>query len=201
MRAFFRHVVSHIDRARCRIFVEAVVQWQADRVSASPLVHAMLNAIGTCKVFTNNVIALLEATLYHYFRLYGMFRAGHLPISPTELLVIAQLVRCRSDSDRYPESLQRQLDAHRRPTRAQFAGHRGHRSGAAASSADAARVHRVQAAGAVECGRTADAAAEVASDPGELQNVVSIDVIFVCAAIYVDIILGKRTAISRFLTF
>lgn len=39
----------------------------------------MLNAIGTCKVFTNNVIALLEATLYHYFRLYGWFSVNAIP--------------------------------------------------------------------------------------------------------------------------
>lgn len=35
----------------------------------------MLNAIGTCKTFTNNVITLLEATIYHYFRLFGR----HMP--------------------------------------------------------------------------------------------------------------------------
>lgn len=33
------------------------------------MVPATLNAIGSCKTFTHNIISLLESTLYNYFRL------------------------------------------------------------------------------------------------------------------------------------
>lgn len=52
-----------------RIFADAIVQWQSQRDRPTALIPATLNAIGSCRTFTRNVIALLEATLFHYFRL------------------------------------------------------------------------------------------------------------------------------------
>lgn len=51
-----------------RLFVEAIISWLAQTCRSTAVLRTMLNAIGTCKVFTHNVIALLEAALSNYFR-------------------------------------------------------------------------------------------------------------------------------------
>lgn len=51
------------------MFVEALIQWQVECDHVTALLPATLSAIGTCKSFTNNVIALLESSLLQYFRL------------------------------------------------------------------------------------------------------------------------------------
>lgn len=54
-----------------RIFVEAIAIWQANTDIGNVVVSATLNAIGTCKSFSNNIYMLLETTVYHYFRSLG----------------------------------------------------------------------------------------------------------------------------------
>lgn len=67
-----------------RIFVEALIEWQVKRDSATPLLPATLLAIGTCTMWTNNVIGLLESTLFHYFRLHrGPAAAASTTTIPT----------------------------------------------------------------------------------------------------------------------
>lgn len=45
---------------------------QAQCERPSKVLPCTLNAIGTCKVFSNSVTMLLESTLFNYFRLMGI---------------------------------------------------------------------------------------------------------------------------------
>lgn len=56
-----------------RIMAEAMIVWQSNgQTVGSVIVASTLNAIGTCKTFSNNLLILLEATIFNYFRGQGL---------------------------------------------------------------------------------------------------------------------------------
>lgn len=55
----------------CRLFVDAIITWQATCAPGNAVLVSTLNAIGSCKTFSHNLFLLLEATLLNYFRQSG----------------------------------------------------------------------------------------------------------------------------------
>lgn len=53
------------------MFVEALSIWQSSSEIGNILVSTSLNALGTCKTYTNNMFILMESTIFHYFRHLG----------------------------------------------------------------------------------------------------------------------------------
>lgn len=53
------------------MFVEAIIIWQASSDIGNILLSAMLNALGACKVYSNNICMLMDATVFNYFRHLG----------------------------------------------------------------------------------------------------------------------------------
>lgn len=56
----------------CRIFVDAIAIWQSSSEIGNVIVSATLNALGSCKSFSNNMFMLMETTVFHYFRCLGI---------------------------------------------------------------------------------------------------------------------------------
>lgn len=56
-----------------RILAEAMIVWQSNSSTVgSMIVASTLNAIGSCKTFSINLLMLLEATVFNYFRGQGL---------------------------------------------------------------------------------------------------------------------------------
>lgn len=62
-----------------RIFVEAIATWQSNSNVGNTIVSATLNAIGTCKSFSNNMFMLMESTVFNYFRYLESTNDNHRP--------------------------------------------------------------------------------------------------------------------------
>lgn len=58
--------------ATSRMFVDAIVIWQSKIEIGNAVISATINAIGSCKTFSLNLLILLEATTFNYFRYLGM---------------------------------------------------------------------------------------------------------------------------------
>lgn len=56
-----------------RMFVDAIVIWQSKSDIGNVVIGATINAIGTCKTLSMNLLVLLEATTFNYFRHLGRF--------------------------------------------------------------------------------------------------------------------------------
>jgi hypothetical protein len=56
-----------------RLFVEALIMWQSTCDIGNVLLLSILNAIENCKSKTQQILMLLEATLFNYFRHSGEF--------------------------------------------------------------------------------------------------------------------------------
>lgn len=54
-----------------RIFVEAIAIWQSNSEIGNVVISSTLNALGTCRTFSNNIFMLTEATVVNYFRQLG----------------------------------------------------------------------------------------------------------------------------------
>lgn len=69
----FKIVLKLIFHSFLRIFVDAIVIWQSKTDIGNAVIGATINAIGTCKILSMNMLVFLEATTFNYFRHLGKF--------------------------------------------------------------------------------------------------------------------------------
>lgn len=54
-----------------KLFVDAIISWQATTEIGNVLINSTINVIGLSKTLSLNLLNLLESTVFHYFRMSG----------------------------------------------------------------------------------------------------------------------------------
>lgn len=78
-----------------RLFIDALIIWQSTSGLGNIVLVSTLNAIGSCRTFSNNIFILLEATIFNYFRHSGKCPSAHAEMSVMRLSINFQKYSCR----------------------------------------------------------------------------------------------------------